>query len=116
MKEYVFFDTRGVELEDYLFSIDEKTYYTYLQNKIGKSIELTRYFLNYKNHVLRLNEYDDDLKGLCNVEIDLLIEESTNFSPPKWFGQEITKDKRFKIYNLATKGNPLIYEDGFFKD
>ncbi len=47
------------------------------------------------------------LDGLCMVEVEFPDEEAANgFTPPDWFGAEVSKDKRYKNRSLAIDGRP----------
>ena len=54
-----------------------------------------------------LDIYHGQLDGLLTVEKEFrTIEEAERFTPPEWFGKDITEDKRYKNKNLATHGIP----------
>ena len=52
-----------------------------------------------------IDVYEGSLKGLITVEKEFPSEEeAANFTPPSWFGEDVTEEKRYKNKNLATKG------------
>ena len=68
----------------------------------GRRLEKTRYALNWNDHHIELDVYQGSLTGLVVAELEFKsVEESTEFSPPDWFGEEVTKDKRYKNSSLA---------------
>lgn len=51
--------------------------------------------------------YHGDLTGLVTVEKEFnTIEEANSFTPPSWFGLDVTEDKRYKNRALAVNGLP----------
>ena len=54
---------------------------------------------------VELDVYQGSLAGLVVVEIEFeTAEESQRFSPPAWFGKEVTEDRYYKNSNLALNG------------
>jgi len=73
----------------------------------GRHVEKTRYEIPYENLVIELDIYEGDLKGLITAEVEFESEDqSARFTPPTWFGPEITHDERYKNKNLALDGLP----------
>lgn len=51
--------------------------------------------------------YEEGLAGLRVAEVEFAsVEASESFSPPDWFGMEVTEDGRYKNRNLAVHGMP----------
>lgn len=69
----------------------------------GRMIQKTRYKIPIQDHLIaEFDLYHDELEGLMVVETEFSSEEqSQNFIPPVWFGEDITEDKRYKNKNLA---------------
>jgi CYTH domain-containing protein len=64
----------------------------------------TRYIMPYKWKKIEVDIYEDKLKWLITAEIEFnTLLESRNFIVPKWFGKEITEDRKFTNANLAKK-------------
>lgn len=60
----------------------------------GRRIEKTRYKISHGADTIELDVYRGDLEGLYLVEIEFdTFESSEKFSPPEWFGREITEDE-----------------------
>ena len=52
--------------------------------------------------------WDDNLSGLIVAEIEFdSVEKAEGFQPPKWFGKDITSDKRYKNAHLSQDGMPI---------
>lgn len=73
----------------------------------GCRIEKTRYLLPHAGHTLEIDVYAGPLAPLRIAEVEFSsVEESERFSPPPFFGKEVTHDARFKNRVLATVGAP----------
>lgn len=69
----------------------------------GNIIEKIRYKIPLENElVAELDVYGGQLFGLISVEVEFKNkEDANNFIPPRWFGEEVTKNKKYKNKNLA---------------
>ena len=73
----------------------------------GRMTEKTRFPIPNGENVIELNIFKGKLTGLYMVEVEFASEAaSAEFSPPAWFGEEVTEDKRYKNKNLAVHGLP----------
>ena len=73
----------------------------------GRRIEKTRYKLHWRGNQLELDVYQGSLAGLIVAEVEFpSAEASAQFTPPPWFGPEVTDDERYKNVNLALHGGP----------
>ena len=71
----------------------------------GRRLEKTRYALEWSGYQLEIDVYQGSLAELVVVELEFeSAEESKRFSPPAWFGEEVTEDKRYKNSSLALNG------------
>jgi len=71
----------------------------------GRRLEKTRYALEWNGYPLELDVYKGSLAGLAVVELEFeSADESKRFSPPAWFGDEVTEDRRYKNSSLALDG------------
>jgi CYTH domain-containing protein/8-oxo-dGTP pyrophosphatase MutT (NUDIX family) len=78
----------------------------------GRQIEKTRYKINYHDSVIDLDVYEGKLQGLVTAEVEFPSEEaSMEFTPPQWFGDEVTHDDRYKNMHLALFGAPRRSEE-----
>ncbi|MCK4730182.1 MAG: CYTH domain-containing protein [Candidatus Aenigmarchaeota archaeon] len=86
-------------------TIDE--YKSGLKNAEDRVVEKTRYEIPYSGRVIELDVYQGKLDGLITAEIEFpSVESSNNFTPPEWFGTEVTEDKRYKNQSLSVEGIP----------
>lgn len=73
----------------------------------GRRVEKTRYALPWNGYQLELDVYRGALADLVVVELEFTsAEESKQFSPPAWFGEDVTDDTRYKNSSLAVDGRP----------
>lgn len=73
----------------------------------GKRVEKTRYEIKYEGFLIELDIYSSNLQGLIVAEVEFnSVDQSKAFSPPGWFGNEVTHDKRYKNKHLASDENP----------
>ena len=57
--------------------------------------------------VAEVDRYQGELDGLWTVEVEFgSLEASRAFSPPDWFGREVTDDQRYRNAALA-RGRPV---------
>jgi adenylate cyclase len=75
----------------------------------GKRIEKNRFSIPHDEHTIELDVYDGELWGLLVAEVEFTSEVAANdFTPPEWFGAEVTEDKRYKNQQLALHGMPAV--------
>lgn len=73
----------------------------------GKRIQKIRYEIEHQNHLIELDIYLDNLEGLKTAEVEFKsVDESIKFNPPSWFGNDVTKNNKYKNKNLALFGIP----------
>lgn len=73
----------------------------------GRRVSKIRYTLPVGNHTAELDRFDGDLAGLVLVEVEFSsVDASRQFTPPDWFGVEVTEDSRYKNKQLAIYGIP----------
>lgn len=67
-----------------------------------------RYLIPLKdNLVAELDIYGADLSNFANVEVEFnSTKDAILFTPPDWFGQEVTQNKRYSNASLAKYGLP----------
>jgi len=72
-----------------------------------RRLEKVRFELNHDRYVIELDLYRGKLAGLQVAEVEFdSEEESAAFTPPAWFGREITEKSVYKNRNLAIHGLP----------
>ena len=98
----------GLERKENEYPIEEWEYKKFLLSTRGNIIEKTRFVIPHNNGVkLEYDVYHGALDGLEVVEVEFpSVETSNQFSPPDWFGPDVTERKDLKNKSLATKGIP----------
>lgn len=74
----------------------------------GRRIEKVRHRVPLGGDlVAEVDLYEGALAGLCTVEVELPTDEAAAaFSPPSWFGEELTGQKTWSNAALALHGRP----------
>ncbi len=88
--------------------ISEKEFENLVKLTDRPPVSKTRYFIPLENGLTaELDIYDNALSGLITIEVEFeTTDEAAIFSPPKWFGKDVTEDNRFKNSALYIKGLP----------
>lgn len=94
--------------EEHEMRISEAEFKSLLNKIEGNPIEKTRYLIPLENGLIaELDIFFGNLAPLTTVEVEFPSPEaSINFTPPSWFGSEISLDHRYKNNNLALHGLP----------
>jgi CYTH domain-containing protein len=93
----------GLVREEHETEISEADYRSKEPLVVSRFIEKTRYLIPLPDSLTaELDIYGGFLRGLVAVEVEFdTVEEAKAFTPPAWFGREITEDPRFKNKNLS---------------
>lgn len=85
-----------------------KEAYEHLLTKIdGYPITKRRYLIPLEPYTIELDIFSGHMEGLIMAEVEFpSIEAAEGFTPPTWFGQEVTQDRRYHNSNMIF-GNPL---------
>lgn len=97
----------GLERKEIETVIGSEVYDGLWPKTAGMRIEKRRYEVPYDGYVIELDIYLGDLAGLIVAEVEFdSVEASEKFTPPSWFGREVTDDPGYKNRNLAVSGRP----------
>ena len=85
-----------------------KEAYEHLLEKIdGYPITKRRYLIPLDPYTIELDVFSGHMEGLIMAEVEFPTEEEANsFTPPDWFGEDVTNDRRYHNSNMIF-GNPL---------
>lgn len=88
--------------------ITEAQFTTFWPETEGRRIEKERYSGTLSDqHEFELDVFSGALSPLVLVEVEFTTpEDAMAFTPPGWFGREVTEDSRYKNKNLAIDGLP----------
>ena len=102
--EYIYTEKGEGELcrEEEEYEISEYSYKKLKELVISSTIEKRRYYIFSAGLTVEVDLYGGSLEGLNVAEVEFSsVEESEGFTPPEWFGEEITYDKTYRNKNLA---------------
>lgn len=87
------------------FEISDDEFNKEWQLTLNKRIHKTRYKIPHEKFLIELDFFHDKLEGLIIAEVEFnSIEESEQFTPPVWFGEEVTNKKEFSNSYLSLYG------------
>ena len=80
-----------------------KDSYEHLKKKIdGRLISKKRYMIPYEKYMIELDVFENDLAPLVLAEVEFETEEEANtFTPPEWFGEDVTFSPKYHNSNLS---------------
>jgi adenylate cyclase len=98
---------RGLERSEVEVEIDGATFDELWALASARRIDKTRYRLPTGGHTAEVDVYAGPLEGLVVAEVEFPGRaEADAFTPPAWFGDELTGDPRWSNAALATDGAP----------
>ncbi len=93
---------RGALRTQLEFGLDAEQFGVAWEHTKERCIHKTRYRLPLGAHTVELDVFHDNLNGLVLAEVEFDSEESmTSFSPPEWFGVDVTDDVGYTNASLA---------------
>lgn len=96
----------GVSRQEDEIEISIPTFIDMWEN-IECSLRKSRYYIPWENVMVELNIFHGTLSGYVQIEVEFNShEEAIAFTPPEWFGLEVTDDKRHGNSTLAKNGMP----------
>lgn len=73
----------------------------------GRRLSKDRYRVEVEGHTAEVDLYHDDLAGLCRIEVEFADAATAQaFTPPAWFGREVTDEPGWSNGSLARHGRP----------
>lgn len=98
---------QGLERKETEIELTRKQFESFWPLTRGRRIEKGRHEIECQDVTIELDIYHGILSGLVTAEVEFeSLSASDSFTPPEWFGTEITQDERFKNKNLALGGAP----------
>ncbi len=94
--------------EEFELPLDKRQYSALLKKAETPPVLKTRYLIPVENGLTaELDVYHGKLDGLLTVEVEFeTLNEAEGFSPPEWFAEDVSYDKRYKNTSLAINGLP----------
>jgi CYTH domain-containing protein len=94
----------GLRREEREVEITKKQFQTLWPATRGRRLEKVRHTLKWQANKIEIDVYKKSLAGLMVAEVEFKSrKEAIAFSPPEWFGKEVTTNKRYKNVNLAAE-------------
>ena len=99
----------GLVRKEEEFEISKEDYDSLSKKTIGNGVFKTRYHIPLSSgYTAELDVYSGRHKGLVVVEVEFPdVEKANEFTPPEWFGKEITGDRRYSNAMLALGSWPF---------
>ena len=92
----------GLERDEIEIQLSEKQFRKLWPATRGRRLEKVRHTLKWHGRTLEIDVYGQNLSGLKVAEVEFKTrKQAQSFSPPEWFGKEVTRDKAYKNANLA---------------
>ena len=94
--------------EEYNLPLTEEAFEHLLPKADGTVIKKTRYFIPEKDNLtIELDFFEEPLLPLILAEVEFAsIEDANRYTPPAWFGREVTEDGAFHNSRLSEEGLP----------
>ena len=97
--------------EEYNLPLTQEAYEHLLQKADGRILEKRRYRIPLSDHlVIELDVFEGDYEGLILAEVEFpSVEEAEHFTPPAWFGRDVTFSGEYQNSRLACGECPAGY-------
>ncbi|MBO7357626.1 MAG: CYTH domain-containing protein [Lachnospiraceae bacterium] len=93
--------------EEYNLPLTKESYEHLIKKADGIIIKKNRYFIPFDKYTIELDEFLGVHEGLITAEVEFESEEEAlSFTPPVWFGEDVTYDVKYKNSYLSM--NKLI--------
>ena len=98
----------GVSRVEEELALDAGQFSSLWELSAGRRVEKTRHVVELDGGVCaEVDVYAGALEGLLTAEVEFGSEDASRaFSPPEWFGDEVTGDARYANQTLALRGAP----------
>ncbi len=99
---YMTYKGKGMMVrEEYNLPLNKDSFYHLLAKADGKIIQKTRYLIPYQTYTIELDVFEGAHAPLIMAEVEFSSKEAAvSFTPPNWFGLEVTKDPHYHNSNM----------------
>lgn len=95
--------------EELNLPLSPEAYASLRQKAEGLVIRKTRHLIPCGPYTIELDVFEDDLALLIVAEVEFPTEDEANaFTPPAWFGEEVTYDRRYSNAQMTRGENGAI--------
>ncbi len=99
--------------EEFELPLEEEEYRKLLSKAEGSMIRKKRVLIPLPPYRAELDFFQEPFDDLIMAEVEFpTVEEALAFTPPEWFGEEVTEDRRFHNARMSTGEYP---EHSFWK-
>lgn len=96
--------------EEYNLPLNQESFEHLLPKADGIVISKTRYCIPYEKYTIELDVFENHLAPLIMAEVEFESEqEAHSFTPPAWFLEDVTNDKRYHNSNMSKGITPTIH-------
>ena len=96
--------------EEYNLPLTEEAFLHLLEKCDGRIIRKTRYRMpveGYPSLTAELDVFSGELEGLVILEVEFSsIEEALSFTPPSWYGKDVTEDPAYHNSAISRGADP----------
>ncbi|MBQ7777988.1 MAG: DUF1653 domain-containing protein [Oscillibacter sp.] len=93
--------------EEHELFLDVEEYGELLKRAEGTPIAKNRYLIPYGDHTIELDVFDPPFAPLVVAEVEFFSEEeAAAFTPPDWFGEDVTGDPAYTNAALSRRLQP----------
>ena len=96
--------------EEYNLPLTEEAFLHLLEKCDGRIIRKTRYKMpveGYPSLTAELDVFSGELEGLVILEVEFSsIEEALTFTPPAWYGKDVTEDPAYHNSAISRGADP----------
>ena len=96
-KYYLTYKSKGfLEREEYNLYLDQDSYLHLREKADGIIITKKRYEIPYEEYTIEFDIFEGRHTGLMLAEVEFSSkEEAENFTPPDWFGEDVTFSSKY---------------------
>lgn len=100
---YLTYKSKGfLAREEYNLPLTAESYQHLLEKADGIIITKKRYEIPYLSYTIELDIFEGKYQGLCIAEVEFTsTDEAMSFTPPEWFGEDVTSDPKFSNSNMS---------------
>lgn len=93
-----------IQREEYNLPLDKESYNHLKAKADGNIITKRRYLIPYDKYTIELDIFKGAFEGLIYAEVEFdTLEEATSFTPPSWFGTDVTESPEYTNSYLSKK-------------
>ena len=91
-----------MEREEYNLPLNEEAYLHLIKKADGNIISKRRYLIPFGSFTIELDVFKEPFAPLILAEVEFAsVEEAESFTPPVWFGEDVTGDYHYSNSYLS---------------